>query len=280
LKCIAFDLDGTLLNNAGMISKRTVDVLNDASSKGMMLVCCTGRTYESAKSAIAPLHLEEKRSYFCGMNGQEIISFHDCQSYSKDPLNCYEVTNLVKYIKNKNVLAVLQKDNRMSIVHDKRKKWISALYERICNYFWFYRQNDTYQQIESVSLDCFVKESYAKVCYTGLPWSLKKLREQIQYDYPEQYTCVMVAPFWMECQDKEISKGAALQLIAEKEQIKLEEIIAFGDGENDISMLKIAGKGIAVRNAMRNVKKQANEICDTNQKDGVAKYLEKLFFNE
>lgn len=278
MKCIAFDLDGTILNHAGKISKRTVDVLNDASSKGILLVCCTGRTYESAKSAIAPLHLEEKRSYFCGMNGQEILSFHDHHSYSKDPLNCHEVEIFVKSIKNKNVLAVLQKDDRMKIIHDEKKKWISSLYQQVCKYFWVYRQNDAYQQIDSVSLDRFVKESYAKVCYTGLPWSLKKLREQIQYDYPEQYTCVMVAPFWMECQRKEISKGAALQLIAEKEQIQLEEIIAFGDGENDISMLKIVGKGIAVKNAMRNVKKQASEICDTNQKDGVAKYLEKQLY--
>ena len=52
------------------------------------------------------------------------------------------------------------------------------------------------------------------------------------------------------------------------------EIVSFGDDTNDIDLLDFCGISVAMENALDNVKKSANEICDTNENDGVAKWLE------
>ena len=276
MKCIAFDLDGTILNSDGRVSQKTVSVLHKASDAGIVLVCCTGRDYGAAKSAISPLGLEKRHAYFCGMNGQCIHSFQDQKIIEKDVLKEDEVVHLGNFIRNRFCLAIVQKENQMTVVYGEKKKWIADIYVKVSRFFWFYRQNDSYNQIEGVSIQNFKGERYAKVCFTGLPWTLNQIKKQIGQREPNKYACSMVASFWMECQTSDISKAEALKIIAEKENYSMEDIIAFGDGENDISMLQVAGKGIAMKNAMRNVKKHADDICDSNKNDGVAKYIELL----
>ena len=279
MKCIAFDLDGTILGPSGKISSKTISVLHKASDAGVVLVCCTGRDYGAAKSVVSPLELEKRHAYFCGMNGQTIHSFHDHQVIQKEMLSKDEVFRLVSFVSKGLCLAIVQKDNQMIVVYGEKKKWIAELYVKISRFFWIYRQNDAYNQIESVSLHDFKGESYAKVCFTGVPWTLNKIKTQLCQKDSAEYACSMVASSWMECQKKSISKGEALRFIAENEKIKMEDVVAFGDGENDISMLQAAGKGIAVKNAMKSVKVHADEICESNKNDGVAEYLEKYCLN-
>ncbi|MFU0825856.1 MAG: hypothetical protein ACFWTK_12930 [Clostridium sp.] len=75
---------------------------------------------------------------------------------------------------------------------------------------------------------------------------------------------------------KGISKGNAVKILAEFYGLKREEVICIGDGENDLSMIKYAGLGIAMGNAPDYVKKEADYITETNDEDGVAKAIEKF----
>lgn len=276
IKLIAFDLDGTLLNHSGEISERTLSVLNRVHEKGILLMCCTGRTAQSAHTALSKLQLDKKNGYFCGMNGQWILSYRDHDVVQKEMLSESEIRKLAETIKNRFALAVLQKEDKMLIVHEQKKKWLSDFYLKCSQLFWIYRQNDVYKKPECISLQKLPLERYAKICFTAMPWTINQIIDQINHDY-HTFTCSKVASFWMECQRKGISKGNALKAVAEKEGILQEEIIAFGDGENDISMLEYAGKGIAMKNAMRKVKNCADEICGSCSEDGVAEYLEAIF---
>ena len=74
-----------------------------------------------------------------------------------------------------------------------------------------------------------------------------------------------------------MSKGNAILEYAQIIGVKPDEIIAFGDSENDISMLKTAGLGIAVGNADDCVKASANKVIDTNDNFGVAKFLREIY---
>ena len=76
---------------------------------------------------------------------------------------------------------------------------------------------------------------------------------------------------------KGVSKGAALLKYGEMLGIKPEDIIAFGDSENDVSMIKAVGGGYAIGNAAQCVKDVAKYIADTNDNCGVAKVLDKKF---
>ena len=75
-----------------------------------------------------------------------------------------------------------------------------------------------------------------------------------------------------------VSKGNALKKLCDKLNISKEEVIAIGDNENDLSMIKFAGCGVAMGNAEEIVKKEANIIADTNNNDGVGKIINQLIF--
>ena len=71
-----------------------------------------------------------------------------------------------------------------------------------------------------------------------------------------------------------VSKGETLAFMGERLGIGLEDMVSFGNSENDISMLQATGHSVAVGNAEEHVKTIAKEVCDTNEKDGVAKWIE------
>ena len=85
-------------------------------------------------------------------------------------------------------------------------------------------------------------------------------------------------PTYLEISAKSISKKTAIEsLVAEKyPELGMENVMAFGDNYNDIEMLEAVGTGVAVANANREVKKVADHKTDSNVKDGVAKFLEKM----
>jgi len=79
---------------------------------------------------------------------------------------------------------------------------------------------------------------------------------------------------------KEATKSKAVAALAKQWGITRSEIIAFGDDLNDIDMLSCAGVSVAMENALDEVKTVADHICDTNDNDGVAKWLEEMGLSE
>ena len=87
-------------------------------------------------------------------------------------------------------------------------------------------------------------------------------------------------PFFLEVMAKGIDKAASLERLLQHTGIKREEMIACGDGFNDLSMIKFAGLGVAMQNAQEVVKQQADYITDSNDEDGVAKVVETFLLKE
>jgi len=79
----------------------------------------------------------------------------------------------------------------------------------------------------------------------------------------------------LEVMDKGVSKGSAVKLLCERLGINSDEVMAIGDNENDLSMIKFAGVGVAMGNAEDMVKEQADFITSSNDEDGVALAIEK-----
>ncbi len=72
---------------------------------------------------------------------------------------------------------------------------------------------------------------------------------------------------------RQATKRQAVRLLAERHGFGMEEVIAFGDDYNDIDLLRGCGCGVAVGNALEVVKEAADEVCETNENDGVARWL-------
>ena len=270
IKLIAMDLDGTLLNHAGKISKFTHHVLQMAHQANIQLVICSGRPYEAAEEVLHSLQFKEKKGIYIGMNGQMIHIFHQNKVIEKPSLQQHHIQEILNHADNALVSAVIYDKNRYIISAPRKNMWIAYVFSYLQKCSWIFRQNDNFQERILIPFNQIQLKSTGKICFCSLPSTLKKIEKKLSSDL---YSCVYVSPIWMECQHKEISKGAALEFICEMYHISTEEVLAFGDGENDLSMLNYAGTGVAMKNAMKSVKQAADDICPSNQQDGVAKYL-------
>jgi Cof subfamily protein (haloacid dehalogenase superfamily) len=83
--------------------------------------------------------------------------------------------------------------------------------------------------------------------------------------------------FWLTVHDGRVSKGKALAVLAERECVALEDVVVFGDATNDLSMFEVAGRAIAVANAAEELRAAAHEVIESNEDDGVARYLLRRF---
>jgi len=102
----------------------------------------------------------------------------------------------------------------------------------------------------------------------------------LQESYAGELSVLQSRPHFLEITDKRATKGQTLKWLAEREGIKQAEIIAFGDGHNDIDMISYAGLGVAVANARQAVIDAADLITASNNDDGVAEVIERFVLDD
>ncbi len=129
-----------------------------------------------------------------------------------------------------------------------------------------------------------MKEAFAKrhqdaqklLLYPGEDADRDEIMNALRSSFP-QLEITSSGPKYVEVNIKGVDKGKALKVFCRLMEIPIEESIAFGDAENDISMLEAAGKAIVMENGTPEAKKHADVICASNNDDGVRKMAEELW---
>lgn len=255
---IVCDLDGTLLNGNRKISTSTKKYLNQLKNRGYIIVIATGRIYASALKCIDE---SDFTSYIISDTGGCIYEAKTGKAISKNIISTEIVEKFFKY------------------------------YSDDCHYIDFCDKNIIYKysdEEEKSSLIRMTKDKnyVIKNCKetSHISISMKdnesaiKLYDQLLLDIPELDIIVMQDSFverkWIEAFPKGCSKFNAIAELANYLNIKNEEIIAFGDGLNDIEMLEKCGYGVALKNALPEVKKVADDVTQFDyNNDGVINYL-------
>lgn len=116
-----------------------------------------------------------------------------------------------------------------------------------------------------------------KCLVVGEPEMLVSLEEKLRQELGKRINVYRSEAFYLELVPKGIDKAASLSRLLERTRIKQEEVIAIGDGFNDVSMIRFAGLGVAMANAQPPVKANADRITQyTNDEDGVARFIQEL----
>lgn len=287
-KLIAIDLDGTLLNSYGEISKQDKQYIEHLIKEGIKIVLTSGRT-NSAMENFAE-ELGTKEYMICG-NGANI---YDLQNKK----NIYN-----KYLSKEKILQISNIAEQNSIYYNIYTE--NTIITKSLNYNTLFYYSENNKKPDSKKTNIEIVESIPKyiknlniqnflkvtVCdeepsiFNRIMQKLKQIkgvdildvshmaRKIIQYEMGEKE----IQYYYTEISNKNVNKWSAIQFLIKKLSILQEEIIAIGDNINDINMIKNAGIGIAMGNSDPIVKQYANFITDDNNSDGVSKALKKIF---
>ena len=122
-----------------------------------------------------------------------------------------------------------------------------------------------------------VNFSIIKCLIVGEPDILKVVEKELQEKLQGELSIFRSEPYFLEIVAKDIDKAHSLRALLQHLNLQREELIAMGDGYNDVSMIRYAGLGIAMENAMDVVKREADMIAPSNDNEGVAEAVEQLF---
>lgn len=261
-KLVAADMDGTLLNEKHVLNKKTIEAIQKIKKLGIKLVLVSGRGFNKLKPFEDQLNIHDFAICLNGVNlykGKKLIS----GQYMEDDV-LYDVLSICE---KDEVYPILFGDDE-GVYVDKIIKDYSSIEPYI----------GEVKAVGKLSEFCRKNKIY-KITVYGKHEKLVKVENEIRNRFKNNINVYFSLPQYLEVFSIKADKGKMLRKVAEHCNIKKEEIIAFGDWDNDIPMLKYAGLGIAMNNGSKATKEAAEYITKSNVENGVAYALEKFILN-
>ncbi|MBM6800928.1 HAD-IIB family hydrolase, partial [Coprobacillus cateniformis] len=151
-------------------------------------------------------------------------------------------------------------------VYDNMIQWNGAPFDVI----QYESRGGKFKLCEVDDLAEFVDFELNKILTTSDPEYLQEHYQEMMEPFKDKLSCMFTGPFYFEFTAQGIDKAKALDTVLIPMGYKKEEMIAFGDGHNDASMVKYAGIGVAMENAVQDLKDVADEVTLSNDEDGIA----------
>ena len=253
---LLFDLDGTLLTSEKVISPRTRKALSDAKNAGYLIGISTSRSIKNSQS-----FLDELNPDILIASGGAIVTKEDAVIY-ENGLSIEETRSIIQAARR-----VLGEDCEITV---------DTASDHYANY------GDKYSQLEKTWGDDIYSDfsdwnmASLKVC-VRITDDIKA--EQIKAEL-SMCDCIRFSDeYWYKFTKKDVTKENAILAMCRTTGIKIEDVTAFGDDLADIGMLKLCGTGIAMGNALEEVKKEADAVIGSNDEDGIAIYLEEIMLD-
>lgn len=262
IKMIALDLDNTLLNSQKEISPANEATLKRLHQAGVKVVLCTGRPINAIGNYIDQLGLHEATDFTITFNGGLVIN-----NQTREPLFTLGMTKrdwlpVYDFLQSRDLpMDVLDFDR----VYELQELGPSR-----------YRQ--TVKGIEFVDTDLAGvpgdDHRFAKVILAADPAKVTAAKAAIPATITDHLTVVQSQPHILEFLPQGVNKMLGLNHLLAHFDWTAENLMAFGDADNDLEMIQGAGDGVAMGNSLDSILAVADHTTKTNDEDGVAAYLE------
>ena len=264
-KYIALDIDGTLLTDDKQIDPVTREALYRIQDRGHILLLVSGRAVHSLKGFIPELRLDQFPSYLIGVNGGSI---YDCRADQLLVNECLDPRLVEEYFTAwplGKLSRAAYSDHRLITDTPDRD---DVHYLRTIN------------AMEVVATDSLRRpmEGVNKMMIAGFNENIVPHIDRIRAQFENRLYMTFSTPTYFEAMPFGIDKGVGLENFCRISGASLEEILAFGDGENDAPMLTKAGLGVAMGNASELTKAAADLATVTNNEAGIARFLQEYGF--
>ncbi len=260
-RAIALDLDGTLTNHDKVVTPRTRQALLKAQELGTVIILASGRPTYGIVPVAECLELEKRGGYILSYNGGNIVNAKTGEKLFSQFLPDAVIPILYKYAQEKNHALLGYAGNEI-ITEMPDDQYVKE--ESRINKMNIRKVDNLMETLEPHP---------TKLLMTGDPTDMIKAEEELVEILGEKMDIFRSAPFFLELVPKGIDKAQSLLRLLSKINLTPADLMAFGDGYNDLSMLKLAGVGVAMANAAPEVRADADYVTLSNEEDGVAEAL-------
>ena len=266
-KMIVLDLDGTLTNNKKEITPRTKQALMQAQAAGVHVVLASGRPTYGIVPLAEELKLKENGGFILAFNGGKIIDCTNNEVLFEQKLDEQLVPILFQEAK-KAGMEILTYQGEGIAATNKDDEYVQ--HEAFINKMPVTQYDDFLNQLVYPINKCLI---------VGDPTSLHELELRLAKELEGKMDVYRSADFFLECVPLGIDKARSLDRLISSLGISREEVIACGDGYNDLSMIRFAGLGVAMANAAKDIQREADFVTLSNEEDGVAHVIERFILS-
>lgn len=269
-KIIFSDIDGTLRNSKREITVRTKDDINKLKDRGIEVILCSGR----------PRCEVERISRECGAS-KYIISSNGAEVYDIIERKV-EYKNIMNINSIKNIYDIAERSNCIFVMNTGNIRLVNKL-----------KYNDGTEIIPSTGIINAAYDNNIMQCIIidKIFDKMKKVRDELKQMQDvkiineskcfENKDILPTDSIYCDIVDKDTSKGNAIITVCNLLNIKKEETIGIGDSYNDLELFNNVGYSVAMKNAVRGLKGQVDEVTEyDNDTDGAAEFFEKILKNQ
>ena len=268
-KLLVLDVDGTLLNDAKEISKRTLAALLKVQQMGVRIVLASGRPTYGLLPLAKTLELGNYGGFILSYNGCQIINASNGEILFERRINPEMVPYLEKKARKNNFPIFTYHDDTI-IANSPDNEYIQK--EALLNNLQIIHEEEFSIAIDFAPCKCMlVSDNEEELQALEEHWK-RRLNGALDVFRSEAY--------FLEVVPCGIDKANSLGVLLEQLEVKREEVIAIGDGVCDVTMLQLAGMGIAMGHSQDSVKVCADYVTASNEEEGVALAVEKVILAE
>lgn len=274
IKAIALDIDGTLTNDRKVITPRTKEALLAAQDSGIKLILSSGRPVQGLRAIASELQLETHDGLLVAFNGAHVVDAQTDEVLFDQPMEEEVLRALVAHMRGFDVIPWITEGKYLFV--ERGARHLITYREAPFDIVEYERRMCDLELVEVDDLLEVCSRPQDKLLCASEPEYLQQHWRAMYEPFFDSLSGMFTADFYFEFMAPGITKGNALAGALPKVGIDASELIAFGDAQNDISMLEWAGMGVAMGNATEAAKAAADMVTGSNNEDGIASALEKI----
>jgi len=263
IRLVCFDVDYTLLSDEQQLLPMTEQTIKELQSQGLKIILATGKNLNATRDIVDRLDLNDPLIFSNGC----IIQYRDGRIFSQKGLSPQRAREIIQLGDEKGMDMMISVPDATLVKEDgafyrSMKKYGDSNYKELKNWYEIEPNMDHILKI------VFVDEDHNK---------LVQMNHIISDEISDGIKTCHTLPILLEVLPEGVSKGTALRELLQHFNYPREAVIAFGDGNNDIEMIEFAGIGVAMGNATPELKKVADVTVLSNNEEGPAQFLKKVF---
>lgn len=266
VKIVMCDLDGTLLNHDEMVSMGNQKAIQKLKEHGYLFGLATGRPLCSVETLVDRWGIKDYVDVVLSLNGGHVKDYNLNQEEKYYTIDGEHIREVVEFFKGQPVNFGVYVDNYLAVMYD------DALAVRLAN-------SDAIPY-KVVDFETIYDKPQSKLIVIVDPSDMPQIVEHSKGLSNPAYKSLQAGKIEYEYMHPQLSKSFGLQKVCEWHGYTLENLMAFGDADNDADMIRDAGVGVAMANASEKTKGYSNYMTLDNEHDGVGLFLEEMLFEE